>query len=101
MAKALSLKLDEPTYLAAEKIRKRLKVPRNTYLRKAVSHYNALYSRKLLEREYRKASRRLGASHLEYLKQTELLDDLPDEPWFPCKFFGFNLRGSTPRSSLR
>ena len=50
MAKALSLKLDEPTFLAAEKIRKRLKVPRNTYLRKAVSHYNALYSRKLLER---------------------------------------------------
>jgi len=79
MAKALSLKLDEPTYLAAEKIRKRLKVPRNTYLRKAVSHYNALYSRKLLEREYRKASRRLGASHLEYLKETELLEDLPDE----------------------
>jgi len=42
MAKALSLKLDESTYLAAEKIRKRLKVPRNTYLRKAISHYNAL-----------------------------------------------------------
>ena len=62
MAKALSLKLDDPTYLAAEKIRKRLKVPRNTYLRKAISHYNALYSRKLLEQEYRKASRRLGAS---------------------------------------
>jgi hypothetical protein len=79
MAKALSLKLDEPTYLAAEKIRKRLKVPRNTYLRQAISHYNALYSRKLLEREYRKASRRLGASHLEYLKETELLEDLPDE----------------------
>jgi hypothetical protein len=79
MAKALSLKLDEPTYLAAEKIRKRLKVPRNTYLRKAVSHYNALYSRKLLEQEYRKTSRRLGASHLEYLKETELLEDLPDE----------------------
>ena len=36
MAKALSLKLDEPTFLATEKIRKRLKVPRNTYLRKAV-----------------------------------------------------------------
>ena len=79
MAKALSLKLDEPTYLAAEKTRKRLKLPRNTYLRKGVSHYNALYARKLLEAEYRKASRRLGASHLEYLQETELLEDLPDE----------------------
>lgn len=79
MAKALSLKLDDPTYLEAEKIRKRLKLPRNTYIRKAVSHYNALHARKLLEREYRKASRRLGAAHLEYLRETELLQDLPDD----------------------
>ena len=61
-----------------EKIRKRLKLPRNTYIRKALSHYNALYSRKLLEAEYRKASRRLGAAHLLYLKETELLEDLPE-----------------------
>jgi hypothetical protein len=40
MAKALSLKLDDTTYLKAEQIRKRLKLPRNTYIRKAVSHYN-------------------------------------------------------------
>lgn len=79
MAKALSLKLDDPTYLEAEKIRKRLKLPRNTYIRKAVSHYNALHARKLLEREYHKASRRLGAAHLEYLRETELLQDLPDD----------------------
>ncbi len=78
MAKALSLKLDEPTYEQVEKIRKRLKLPRNTYIRKALSHYNALYSRKLLEAEYRKASRRLGAAHLQYLKETELLEDLPE-----------------------
>lgn len=78
MAKALSLKLDEPTYRETEKIRKRLKLPRNTYIRKAVSHYNALYVRKLLERDYRKASRRLGAVHLEYLQETELLEDLPE-----------------------
>ncbi|MBI2540302.1 MAG: hypothetical protein HYW04_11010 [Deltaproteobacteria bacterium] len=67
MAKALSLKLDDPTYQEAEKIRKRLKLPRNTYIRKAVSHYNALYARKLLERDYRQAS----------LQETELLEDLP------------------------
>lgn len=79
MAKALSLKLDEPTYREAEKIRKKLKLPRNTYIRKAVNHYNALYGRKLLEREYRKASRRLGAAHLEYLQETELLEDLPKD----------------------
>ena len=79
MAKALSLKLDEATYQELEKIRRRLKLPRNTYIRKAVSHYNALYARKLLEREYREASRRLGATHLEYLQETELLEDLPED----------------------
>jgi hypothetical protein len=42
MAKALSLKLDDPTYLHAEKIRKRLKLPGNTYIRKAVSHLEDL-----------------------------------------------------------
>ena len=78
MAKPVTLKFDEPTYLAAEEIRKRLRLSRNAYFRKAVSHYNALYSRKLLEREYRKASRRLGAAHLEYLQETELLEDLPE-----------------------
>ncbi|MGH7770899.1 MAG: hypothetical protein ACREQA_01525 [Candidatus Binatia bacterium] len=79
MGKALSLKLDDLTYREAEKIRKRLKLPRNTYIRKAVSHYNALYARKLLEQEYRKASGRLGAAHLEYLQETELLEDLPKD----------------------
>jgi hypothetical protein len=79
MAKALSLKLDEPTYREAETIRKRLKLPRNAYIRKAISHYNALYSRKLLAREYRVASRRLGAAHLQYLQETEVLEDLPEE----------------------
>jgi len=37
MAKALSLKLDEPTYREVEKIRKKLKLPRNTYIRKALA----------------------------------------------------------------
>ena len=79
MSKALSLKLDEPTYQEAEKIRKRLKLPRNTYIRKAISHYNALYTRKLLEREYRATSHRLDAAHLEYLRKTEILEDFPED----------------------
>ena len=77
MAKTVLLKLDDPTYRNAEKIRKRLKLPRSTYIRKAISHYNSLYARKLLEGEYSKASQRLGAARLEYLKETELLEDLP------------------------
>jgi hypothetical protein len=51
----------------------------STYIRKAISHYNSLYARKLLEREYSKASQRLGAAHLEYLKETELLEELPGD----------------------
>ena len=77
-AKALTLELDDTTYCKAEQIRKRLKLPRYAYIRKAVSHYNSLYARKLIEGEFRKASRRLGAAHREYLKETELLEDLPE-----------------------
>ncbi|MGH7819313.1 MAG: hypothetical protein ACREQ9_06050 [Candidatus Binatia bacterium] len=78
MAKLLSLKLDDPTYRETEAIRKRLRMPRNSYIRKAVSHFNTLYARKLLEKEYENASRRLGAAHLAYLQETELLEDLPE-----------------------
>ena len=79
MAKTVSLKLDDSTYPTAEKIRKQLNLPRSTYIRKAIRHYNFLYARKLLERDYSKASQRLGAAHIEYLKETELLEDLPGD----------------------
>ena len=45
MAKALSLKLDDLTFATAELIRKRLKLPRDTYMRKAVRYYNLLHTR--------------------------------------------------------
>ena len=76
MAKVLSVRLDDETFAEMERVRKRLKLPRNAYIHKAISHYNALHARKCLERDYRNASRRLGAAHLEYLKETELLEDL-------------------------
>jgi predicted DNA-binding protein len=79
MAKTVSLKLDDRTYWDAEKIRQHLNLPRSTYIRKAISHYNSLYARKLLEREYGKASQRLSAAHIEYLKETEPLEDLPED----------------------
>ena len=76
MAKVFPIRLDEQTFAEMEKLRKRLSLPRNTYIRKAIIHYNALHTRQWLEREYRNASRRLGAAHLEYLRETELLEDL-------------------------
>ena len=79
MAKARSFKLDDPPYQEAEKTRRRLDRPRFAHILKAVSHYNALYARKLLERDCRKASRRLGADHLKYLQEPELLEDLPED----------------------
>jgi len=76
------LKADEPTYLAAEKIRKKLKVPRTRTFAKQLSHYNALYAPETVGAEYRKASRRLGR-RTEYLRETELLEDLPIETMIP------------------
>jgi len=77
--KVLSLKLDDRTYQAMERIRRRLNLPRRAYIRKAIHHYNALSTRKLLEMTFHKASRRLGAAHLKYLRETELLEDLPQD----------------------
>jgi hypothetical protein len=48
MAKTVSLKLDAPSYWNAEKIRKHLNLPRSVYIRKAISHYNSLYARKII-----------------------------------------------------
>lgn len=79
MSKVLSLKLDEQAFKETERIRKRLNLPRNTYIRKALDHFNALYNRKALAQDYQKASRRLASKHLEFLQETESLEDLPKE----------------------
>lgn len=79
MSKVLSLKLDENAYQETEAIRKRLNMPRNLYIRKALAHFNALYTRKTLAQDYQKASQHVSAAHLAYLKETELLDDLPGD----------------------
>jgi hypothetical protein len=80
MSKVLSLKLDENAYQETETIRKRLNMPRNLYIRKALAHFNALYARKALAQDYQKASQHLSSAHLAYLKETELLEDLPGDP---------------------
>jgi hypothetical protein len=79
MSKVLSLKLDENAYQETEAIRKRLNMPRNLYIRKALAHFNALYTRKALAQDYQKTSQHVSAAHLDYLKETELLDDLPGD----------------------
>ncbi|HSF08129.1 MAG TPA: hypothetical protein VLA60_01880 [Nitrospirales bacterium] len=79
MSKVLSLKLDENAYQETEAIRKRLNMPRNLYIRKALAHFNALYARKALAQDYQKSSQQVSAAHLAYLKETELLDDLPGD----------------------
>ena len=79
MAKALSLKLDDADFKETEKIRKKLRLPRNTYIRKAIAHFNTLYTRKALEKDYRNATARLAPAHLAFLQETETLEDLPEE----------------------
>jgi len=60
MAKALSLKLDEPTYLAAEKIRKKLKVPRTRTFAKQLAIIMRFTPGNCWSGNIAKASRRLG-----------------------------------------
>ena len=75
MSKVLSLKLDEAAYQETETIRKRLNMPRNLYIRKALAHFNGLYARKALAQDYQKSSQHVAAAHLAYLKERKFYRD--------------------------
>ena len=74
MSKTLSLRLKESIYLETEKIIHRIKVPRNTYINTAISHFNELHKRKILKQKLEKESKLLSAESMKILKDLELLD---------------------------
>ena len=51
-------------------------MPWNPHIRKSLSHFNPPNTRELLNQEYQESSRRLAVVHLEYLRESELLEDL-------------------------
>lgn len=72
--KTLSLKLDPEIFRETEEILSWLKKPRNRYINDALSAYNAIQRRKLLEARLKEESYRVGEESLNVLKEFEDFD---------------------------
>lgn len=72
--KILSLKLDPEIFRETEEILSWLKKPRNRYINDALSAYNAIQRRKLLEARLKEESYRVGEESLNVLKEFEDFD---------------------------
>ncbi|MBF0493228.1 MAG: hypothetical protein HQM15_10665 [Deltaproteobacteria bacterium] len=78
MSKALSLKLEEDLFLETEKLLKEIQIPRNTYINKAVSFFNQCTKKKMIKKKLKREALLLQSDTREFLKDFELLEDLPE-----------------------
>ena len=79
MSKPLSLKLDESIFDETEKLLKVVNIPRNSYINKAVDHYNRLVKRKILAKKLKIESLAVRSNSTDVLKDFEVT--LNDELW--------------------
>ena len=76
--KLLSLKLREEIFKEVERMVRENQTSRNAYINEALSFYNKLNRRKLLQRQLRKESSAVGSNSLRILEEFEQFeDDLP------------------------
>ena len=71
--KNLSLKLKEEIYRDTEKVVKKLKVPRNSYINKAVDFYNKVNTRNLTRKKLFEESLLVSGDSMEILQEFEKL----------------------------
>ncbi len=69
--KNLSLKLKEEIYRDTEKVVKRLKIPRNSYINKAVDFYNKVNTKNMLRKKMFEESLLVSADSMKVLKEFE------------------------------
>jgi hypothetical protein len=81
MSKSLSLKLNDAVFEETEKILKKVKMPRNTYINKALDYFNEYNKRNLLKKEYHRESKLVAKESMRVLHEFEALYDpnLPEE----------------------
>ncbi len=72
--KNLSLKLKEEIYRDTEKVVKKLKVPRNSYINKAVDFYNKVNTRNMTRKKLFEESLLVSAVSMDILKEFEKLN---------------------------
>jgi len=75
MSKALSLKLREDLFVEVEEITKKVHIPRNTYINRALDFYNAYNKRKLLKNQLHKESKLVRNESMRVLHEFESLED--------------------------
>ena len=71
--KNLSLKLKEEIYRDTEKVVKKLKVPRNSYINKAVDFYNKVNTRNMTRKKLFEESLLVSSDSMEILHEFEKL----------------------------
>ncbi|HWA06587.1 MAG TPA: hypothetical protein VG961_08565 [Ignavibacteria bacterium] len=69
--KNLSLKLKEDIYRDTEKVVKKLNIPRNSYINKAVDFYNKVNNKNILRKKMFEESLLVSADSMEILKEFE------------------------------
>jgi hypothetical protein len=73
--KNLSLKLKDEIYSETEKVIKKLKIPRNSYINKAIEHYNKVHKRSILKKKLKKESLLVAQNSMEILAEFENIED--------------------------
>ena len=75
MSKAISVKLGNDIFEAAEQTIKQLNIPRNAYINKAVDFYTRIQNRKLIKEQLQRESQIVSDNSLSLLREFEILED--------------------------
>lgn len=67
----LSLKLKEDIYKDTERVVKKLNVPRNSYINKAIDFYNKVHNKSILRKKLFEESMLVSSDSMEILKEFE------------------------------
>jgi hypothetical protein len=73
MSKNLSLKLNDAVFEETEQILKKIKMPRNTYINKAVDYFNEYNKRGLLKKDLLRESKLVAEDSMTVLHEFEEL----------------------------
>ena len=75
MSKAISVKIKDDIFDAAEKILNEIHVPRNAYINNAIEFYTKMQERLLLRNQLQRESEIVSENSLEILHSFEELED--------------------------
>ena len=73
MSKSLSLKLNDSVFEETEQMLKKVKMPRNTYINKALDYYNEYNKRNLMKSELLRESKLVSQDSMTVLHEFEAL----------------------------